>query len=146
MTAHRTPVAALTASGAWLLFAALLLVAACGTADPARPPAPAAPPTLEVPIPGAGGGDIPDCDVADRRERDTDCGWQDGATWREYTWVRAGRTVPPPGWTAVSERTPGVRVTPARTTAAPRPPVSGDDSRGPAPKPIKTAPTKRSKR
>ncbi|WP_033338862.1 hypothetical protein [Catenuloplanes japonicus] len=119
----------------------LLALAGCTTA-PDPQPEPADPPALEVPIAGADDTDVPDCDAEDRRRRELpDCGWYDRGVYREWTWVAAGRTTPPRGWSAAAEQRPAVTVAPARSAPTR---VSGDDRREPAP--TKGKPTKRGKR
>ncbi|MDQ0363418.1 hypothetical protein [Catenuloplanes indicus] len=127
------------------------LLAGCGTAGP-EPyrPEPAQPPA-QLPISGAGGGesdDDSDCDAEDRARNELpDCGWTDGGRFVQWSWVRAGKTTPPAGWRADSERKVTVQTPQPVAPRATAPRSSGDEKREPAPTKTKpTTPSKRSKR
>ncbi len=49
--------------------------------------------------------DVPDCDAGDRAKHETpDCGFKHKGRYVEWTWVEAGKTVPPAGWSAKQEK------------------------------------------
>lgn len=49
--------------------------------------------------------DIPDCDSGDRAKHEQpDCGFTDKGVYREWSWVKAGKTTPPAGWSASKEK------------------------------------------
>ncbi len=49
--------------------------------------------------------DVSDCDAGDRRKHETpDCGFIHKGTSYEWSWVKAGKTVAPAGWSASKEK------------------------------------------
>ena len=49
--------------------------------------------------------DVPDCDAGDRRKQETpDCGFTAKGRFVEWSWVKAGKTTPPAGWSASKEK------------------------------------------
>jgi hypothetical protein len=49
--------------------------------------------------------DVSDCDAEDRRRHETpDCGFKVKGRYVEWSWVQAGKTVPPAGWSATKEK------------------------------------------
>jgi hypothetical protein len=63
--------------------------------------------------------DVADCDANDRRKKEIpDCGRKVNGTYREWSWVAAGKTKPPAGWKASKEAAPAVdRPAPKATQA-----------------------------
>jgi hypothetical protein len=93
---------------------------------------------------GTGSTRAPDCDRADQREHDRDCGYWDVATGRfvPWGWVTPGvDSVPPPGWRPRVPRggsyvaPPNARVAPTGRVGAGVPPRPGGTVRSPAPRP-----------
>lgn len=61
--------------------------------------------------------DTPDCDKGDRKKKERpDCGRLVSGRYVEWSWVKAGRTTPPPGWSPARE--PGVNA-PKRPASKP---------------------------
>ncbi len=49
--------------------------------------------------------DVPDCDAGDRAKHETpDCGFKANGRYVEWSWVKAGKTTPPAGWSASKEK------------------------------------------
>lgn len=67
--------------------------------------------------------DVPDCDAEDRRKKEIpDCGRKVNGQYREWSWVAAGKTKPPTGWTSAKESSAGK---PAPKTSTAKKPTTG---------------------
>jgi hypothetical protein len=59
--------------------------------------------------------DTPDCDAEDRAKNETpDCGFSYRGRFYAWSWVKAGKKTPPPGWRSLPEQAAVVRA-PATT-------------------------------
>ncbi|BCJ64680.1 hypothetical protein [Polymorphospora rubra] len=93
------------------LAATLVFVTGCG-GDPAP----------QTPT-GGSGVEVEDCDAEDRRKSEVpDCGRMVNGRFVAWSWVSAGRSTPPAGWTPAKEPSP----TPTPTAS----PTSADNSNG----------------